>query len=653
MLTGKPNKFTFILIAYSIFFSLVENSLAQEIINDRLLCSEKSLLGQKMQLRNKQSSYHTYTVDYHRCHWQVFPKRNGELIGAVMTYFTTIKKTDTVGFDLVSSLKVDSVRIGKNKISFNHTGNVIYCLKPGGWNSAERDSIEIFYGGNPASAGGFGYYVYDFHATGPQVHTLSQPYGAPYWWPCKQSLTDKIDSIDIYITTHHDFKAASNGILVGNEAINDSTRRYYWKHRYPIVPYLVAMAVSNYAEFTDYAKFYNRPDSMPILNYVFPQFAVTYRDNAAQTIPMLRLFDSLFGTYPFIKEKYGHAQFVWGGGMEHQTMSFMVDLNFDLVAHELAHQWFGNKVTCGSWTDLWLNEGFATYLTALTYRYLKPKEEWLRVLGDMRKDIVSQEGGSVYASDTQNVNVLFSGRLRYNKGAFVLHMLREELGDSVFFSALRKMLDHQDHAYKFFGTKNLIEFMEGESGKNLDTFFLRWIYGEGFPYLKITWRQRGNKLKILVSQRPSHPTVPYYILKLPLRIKGMSNELDIQLRNDKLDQEYEVEVPFPVKTVDFDPEITVLAKYSIGGINEDSVQTLPILVGPNPVRDKLKIFTSNVRLDKSEIYDALGRKVWETTLDSVSLSDIWEVDVTNYAPGVYIIKIFSGDFVNLYKFIKE
>jgi aminopeptidase N len=216
-----------------------------------------------------------------------------------------------------------------------------------------------------------------------------------------------------------------------------------------VVTYLVAIAVTNYVEFTDYAHFDGRSDSLPVLNYVFPQFEASSRSEVKDILPMLRLMDSLFIPYPFEKEKYGHAQFTWGGGMEHQTMSFMVNFSFDLMAHEVAHQWFGDMVTCGSWNDLWLNEGYATYLTAVCHEYLRGKEDFKFQMRAMRNNITAKDDGSVKPSDTSQVNVLFNGRLTYRKGAWLLHMLRNELGDSLFFEGCRTFLTGGDRAFAF------------------------------------------------------------------------------------------------------------------------------------------------------------------------------------------------------------
>lgn len=637
----------------AIFFSvfmLAASAGAQGLVSDELLCAEKSRLDNRLRFRVNPNIYHGYDILHHRCFWRINPKRNGRLRGYVTSQVKISRNADSIGFDMKSHLLADSVTMNGQKIRFTRSGDIIYCFKPGGWQGGSTDSLTIHYNGNPALFGGTGYYVYDFHATGPSVHTLSQPYGASFWWPCKQTLSDKIDSIDLIISTHPDFRAASNGMLIADNRINDTTAVYHWKHRYPIATYLVAIAITNYVPFTQYARFHNRPDSLMVLNYVFPQSEAGLRKDAEPIVPMIRLFDSLFGEYPFMKEKYGHAQFTWGGGMEHQTMSFMVNFSFDLMAHELAHMWFGDKVTCGSWNDLWLNEGFATYLTAIAFHHMKGKEAGLDALRGIRSSATSADDGSIFPGDTVTVNRLFSGRLTYNKAAFVLHMLRVKVGDDAFFRACKQFLGGP-RAYGFATTNDLKTLMEQESGMNLDTFFMRWYRGEGFPYLSVNWSQKGRNLTVSIRQRPSHMSVPIFDLQIPIQFKGANRDTLLVFSPRGLEERFDVKLPFAADTAIFDPEVTVLARASVGGINMDKVRSEPAVILGNPVSgDKLDIVVTNLKAESIEIFNTTGQLCLSRAGLNHSPGDVLTIDIRDMTPGTYVTRIYTQNQLILLKF---
>ncbi|NJO89138.1 MAG: M1 family metallopeptidase [Chloroflexia bacterium] len=314
---------------------------------------------------------------------------------------------------------------------------------------------------------------------------------------------DKADSIDLVIIHPTTYKAAGNGKLISENVINGKMHTH-WKHRHPITAYLVAFAVTNYSTYSDYVPM-DDGDPIEILNYVYPEDLSYAKVNTPATIEIMQLYNRLFITYPYRDEKYGHAQFGWGGGMEHQTMSFMVNFGFGLIAHELAHQWFGDYITCNSWKNIWLNEGFATYCESLTHEFGLSGENWANWKRNEINYITEEPGGSLFVNDTTSENAIFSGRLSYAKGGMVLHMLRGEVGDTAFFRGIRNYLQDEKLANAFASTENLQAHMEGESGKDLDYFFKDWVYGQGYPSYSFYWGQDENGIgTIKITQTQSH-----------------------------------------------------------------------------------------------------------------------------------------------------
>jgi aminopeptidase N len=649
---NKKAKFVDMRIGIILFVMALAHGLTAQI-SEEVICAEKARFEHINEIRKRSGAvvFHGYDVKYHRCHWKLNPKVGSNIYGAVLFDFFVDANSDSLAFDLVEKLQVDSVKQGVNHLNWERKGDRVLVYNAKGWKGGTRDSFEVFYGGNPIGVtGNNGAYSYEFHATGPIISTLSQPYGAPYWWPCKQTLNDKIDSIDIIVDTDKDFKVGTNGLLLSTTPLNATEHRVHWKHRYPVVTYLIAIAVSNYEESLDHVYFHNRPDSLPVLNYVFPQFLSTASQEAKGVLPMLRLYDSLFIPYPFPSEKYGHAQFTWGGGMEHQTMSFMVNFSYDLMAHEVAHQWFGDMVTCGSWNDLWLNEGFATYLTALAYEFLKSKEEFRFQMRIMRNNITQNDNGAVKPSDTSRVNVLFNGRLTYRKGAWLLHMLRHQVGDSMFFEGCRQFLTGGNRAYGFSTTDEFRQVMEAVSGQDLKWFITQWYEGQGHPELKMNWQQRGNTVMFSVQQTPSNPTVPFWRIPIPVEFQNSEGKSERKVfYPDSLSKNYTFSLPFAADTAIFDPEVSVLAKFSIGGMNLDAIQQEDIVLQPNPGVDFWNLYARNPVIQRVEVYNAVGQRVWVQHLDS-ALSV--RIDTRFWPSGTYITKIYTDNFVYSKKCLK-
>lgn len=502
-------------------------------------------------------TYHTanYDIKYHRLSFYIDPD-NYFIDGEVTSYFVFKNESDEIKFDFTDQINVEEVIYNNKVISFYQLNNILTCELPSLAPRGILDSIKIKYSGSPPADNAA--FTKSEHNNTPIIWTLSEPYGAKDWWPCKQDLTDKADSIEVIISSPKEYRSVSNGLLVKEEVIGDK-RVCKWKHNYPIPAYLIAIATTNYVDFTiDYESIGG--NIIPIQNFVYPENESTVKTETYYTTGVMSLFENLFEIYPYSKEKYGHAQFGWNGGMEHSTISFMGRFDQDLIAHELAHQWFGDKITCASWQDIWLNEGFATYLTGLTYEHNKGDfNGWLTGTINI---ITEEPGGSVFVKDTTNISDIFSGRLSYAKGAMVLHSLRWLIGDDNFYSAIKNYLKDEKLSYSYAKTDDLKMHFENVYGRDLDYFFDQWIYSEGYPSYQIEWYQ-DNEYNLLLSikQSQSHPSVTFFDIPVELKIKGYSGEeLLYRIEIDSSHYTTKKLIDFPVSEIKFDPNKWLITK---------------------------------------------------------------------------------------------
>lgn len=636
-----------------------------------LMCNSLSLTGQQDLLWDEletiicKESYHAEDLIHHRfqrnefadqtdiyyqiIHWEIDPA-DYYIKGEIKYYFKSLfPNLTTLVLDLSNEMQINWIRRGQNDLTFNHSDDQLLTvilgntLQPG-----EIDSITINYEGAPPS-GGFGSFEQSTHADAPIIWTLSEPYGSRDWWPAKQDLIDKIDSLDIYVTTPLGNLAASNGKL---ESIiqEDSTLIHHWVHRYPIVNYLVAVAVTNYEAYSHFVELENG-DTLEILNYVYPENLQAAMAATTASVPIMQFFNEKFGLYPFASEKYGHAQFGWSGGEEHQTMSFMGGFSFGLVAHEMAHQWFGNKVTCGSWHDIWLNEGFATYLAALLLEEIDPAGQWETWKSTMINSITSQPGGSVYVPDTTNVLRIFSGRLSYNKGSYLLHMLRWIMGDDAFYQSLRKYLDGAGTAYEFARTRDLQQYLEDESGLDLDGFFMDWFYGEGFPSYDLKYSTQGDSLVMFLSQTTSHASVDFFEMPVPIHVTINGNTQQVIIPHTHQNQRHAIFIgDESIETISIDPEKWIISKnntvseITTGTYNPSDNDRYSI--SPNPATDQLRVLpVADVR--KAILINAMGIQ------QEIQFSN-GMISLNGMTPGLYhlILQDDSDQVLAVKRFIK-
>jgi aminopeptidase N len=600
-------------------------------------------------LFKKATTGNDYNIHYHRMELEIDPRLD-EMSGSITSYFSALKNDFvSISFDLIDSLEVDSIVQTGQHLTYSHTENVIQIDLKNTLSTNQTDSLTIFYHGDPTN-NPFNSYgrekgrPLDDH---PLIWTLSEPYGAFAWWPCKQGLSDKIDSLDMLVTIPKGNKAAGPGTLVSEKELNDSQIVFHWKHRYPIATYLIAVAITNYDEFTDWVYFPNG-DTLPILNYIFPEYVSLGREPAKETVRIMLLFDSLFGQYPFIKEKYGHAQFLRGGGMEHQTMSFMVDWNFTLIAHELAHQWFGNKVTCASWSDLWLNEGFATYLTLLSYDFLLSHEDWIANNLHSRNRAMELTEGSVFVLDTLDRQRLFNSRLTYNKGAQILHMLRWLIGDDAFFEGMRNYISDKDLAYGFAASKDFQRHMEQTSGQSLQEFLNDWLYGEAYPEFTVRWHINDNKVVIRLQQESFTSGIDHYVAPVEVKLKSRNDSIYYRLETDANDTTFSFDITFNPDSLVFDPNYWILAKNSV--FHEEDIAG-DIRVYPNPANDFIDVYYGQRILTELRAYNLAGQLVY--TEKAISGKNNHRFNLASFVPGLYLLEAIGEGEHAVARFIKH
>ena len=588
-----------------------------------------------------------------RLEWTIDPAER-YIAGAITMQIVPVEADlASLYFDLSTALTVDSVRYQDHQIDFaQEAGDRLRIDFPALLPEGDPVELTVYYQGEPPNTG-FGSFVQSQHAGNPIVWTLSEPYGAKDWWPCKQDLNDKASSVDIFIRIPPGNKAASNGKLV--EIIPDGDWQiYHWQSQYPIAAYLIALAVTNYEEYSNWVP--TPEGDLQVLNYVFPESLNSAQNQTDAIVEIMQLYIDLFGAYPFQAEKYGHAQFGWGGGMEHQTMSFMGGFNYDLQAHELAHQWFGDKVTCGSWADIWLNEGFATYLTGLTKEFLGSEADWTNWKTSRINSVTSEPDGSVWVDDTTSVNRIFSGRLSYSKGALLLHMLRYQLGDEDFFQGIQNYLLDPGMAYGYAHTDDLQYQLEQASGLDLEEFFADWFYGEGFPSYQIFWDYQDGLLQMKVFQGTSDPSVDFFEMRLPILVKGQGQQQLLEVEHQSDGQYYELPVNFPVEEVIFDPDLWILsAGNEVEQMAFTDMKILPvdrIHLMPNPGRDWFILSEKGaaLNLQSLRVYDALGRMI---SLVDLGNSSSYEYDASSLAPGWYVLEVQSNQGVWRNAWVKE
>jgi aminopeptidase N len=497
-----------------------------------------------------------YKLDLHATDTVAYVWGNTTMLVRILQSFK-----DTFICDLGNNVEIDSIKIDGILHNNIRIGEILKIPLYKKRHQDELISVQIFHRGQKNESGFFSALKSKIDEAWniPVTWTLSEPFGAKVWFPCKQSLSDKADSATIFITVPKRLKAGSNGLLQRVTSINNDFDRYEWFTRYPIAYYLISFCVSEYSEYSFYASI-GHNDSVLVQNYIYnrPGFLEKNKEQIDATSGFITLFSELFGDYPFKHEKYGHCVAPMGGGMEHQTMTTLYNFGYDLISHELAHQWFGNLVTCSSWQDIWINEGFASYAEYLAIENLKTKSkaiEWMKKAHSYAKQY--PDASIKVPADCEDENRIFNYYITYKKGAAIIHTLRDEINnDSVFFSILREFLSV--YAYKSASVTDFITIVNQKTGCNYQWFFDQWFYGVGFPEVEVLWKNEKGLLTIdsrqLHQEKISNPFRFIYKIK----VHSAHGDTSFRIHQDSWDQQFTFQLKEDSIKLEINPEYQVL-----------------------------------------------------------------------------------------------
>ena len=607
--------------------------------------------NQNARLQSIQASDNNIDVTYYKLNLNVSytPKNiKGEV---TINAKSKVALLEQVTIDLQNALTTDSIKIGNRKLTFLHQSNQILIKLDKFYTDNQLVSFVIYYHGIPGSSG-FDSFVFGTHNNSKDlaIWSLSEPYGSPDWFPCKNSVDDKADSSDVWITGDKYFTSVSNGILEKTVDNQDGTRTFQWKNRYPIAQYLISIAMSNYAEYKGVFK-YDGNKEMPINHYLYPEMLTNANKlNLDKTGFMLDLFSQKFGLYPFVKEKYGHAQFGWGGGMEHQTCSSMGSFGETLIAHELAHQWFGDKITCKNWESIWLNEGFASYSEAIYMEAMGGKVAYDNYMKAFMTSAKTAKG-TIYVQDVNNINEIFNSPRTYRKGASVLHMLRGIVGDDKFFKILQTYTASKN-AYGNAVTEDFQAVAEQVYGQKLDYFFKQWIFGQNYPKYKFSWSSSPqsdgtHKIKAEVSQNINTNPV-FFTMPIQLKIPVGLGDTTITIFNDRDPQTFEFTLKDKPKEIILDPNNLILKDLETIAVistlaNEPQIfDDFGLNIAPNPSTEEIDV---SFRLAKSStvkitIIDFSGKEILTQSEEKLTVGNYSRnLKITQLQAGIYILNL--------------
>lgn len=591
------------------------------------------------------------TIDVFFYHLQLQPAIDSAFImGSVAVHFKSqVNGLQSFMLDLHQALEVDSIT---GSSFFHRQSDSLIIHLTSALNAGDFATVQIHYHGQPELAGGYKGLRYESHGDNePLLVTLSTPWLAHYWFPCKDGPADKADSVYVDITIPNrlynnlPLKAISNGML-WQEVVSNETTTFSWRHRYPIVSYYIMMAISNYVLLED--SYCSDDHCFPLEYYVFAEDSAVARQGVALVPEMISLFESLFGPYPFRNEKYGMTQLGFYGAIENQTNSVINSLSPEwemVIVHELAHMWFGCQITCSDWHHGWLNEGFATYTEALwkEHRYgFNAYSAYMAAKG-------WYQGGTVHLEETNDPFQIFIPII-YNKGAWVLHMLRSLMGEAMFFDFLKNYASMPELEFGHVSTEQFRALVEAAYGSDLEWFFDQWVYDAYYPSYNYNFSQEGNDFFLqLYQMQGEQGRRPLYITPLDLRFSFADfSDTIVRIQNDQINQMYQFTFDKIVTSVQPDPWQWLLHSATHN-------PELPVGISRQSKRDSFRIFPNpgwgSMMLETAEdfklpaLMTITGMK-GNNLFSQKIVSKAQLINLQSLTEGMYLLRLQNAEGIN-------
>jgi len=619
-------------------------------------------------IQNKES----YDVKYYRINLDINPT-NKLITGKVLVRVEVVTDTlNQIDLDLMDNMQVNAVTSDSIPLTHSHVQNIITITLNKIYEKGEIIELEIEYSGIPSDELGFyGTKPLNFKSYNVQPMIYSGIFMARYWWPCKDYPAvpiegfpyDKADSVDINITIPSNLYAVSNGILK-NVTDEGSKKTYFWQERYSIATRGVFIAIYPYKIHSDWFK-YSEIDSMEIQYFLFPDHFASYVNRFfSKTKEMLKFYSDLFGFYPFINEKLGIIEFMdkWNWGMQtnicfQRNLYKASDYNIEwTISHELAHQWWSWRNT-SDFHHPWLDEGITDYSAALWFENRHGKESYHNFM----KDHEYFGPGTIYWEKPEEEEPY---ELMYNKGPWVLHMLRHVVGDSIFFKILKTYATNSEYSEKLFTTEDFQQIAEEISTLDLNPFFEQWIYKEGYPKYSYSWDTTGNvqgnyDVDININQIQTYETI--FQMPVDITIQMKTGDTTFVLPVNEKDNYFKVTVLEEPDSVLLDKDNWILCEIvqvptAVEEISTEEI-TLPkkyhmSMNYPNPFNSEttIKIEIPKEFFIKLTLFDLLGREI-SILFDGKKSAGTYNVTWDGFdknghqaSSGVYILRMESDGF---------